>query len=111
MGHESFYNNTLGIAGVIRLNSGDSKDVKAITTSSLTEGSTTSPWTLIHAGANSTLSTSTTGDCNNGGTGSFGTSAGCRYYVENVHVQIVKPPQNVGCLRLIECRSFTFEYT
>lgn len=49
------------------MNSGDSKDVKAITTSSLTEGSTTSPWTLIHAGANSTLSTSTTGDCNNGG--------------------------------------------
>lgn len=77
-----FYNNTLGVAGVIRLNSGDSKDVKAITTSSLTEGSTTTPWTLIHAGANSTLSTSTTGDCNNGGTGSFGTSAGCRYYVE-----------------------------
>ncbi len=81
-GMSPFYNNTLGIAGVIRLNSGDSKDVKAITTSSLTEGSTTSPWTLIHAGANSTLSTSTTGDCNNGGTGSFGTSAGCRYYVE-----------------------------
>ncbi|XZV54670.1 hypothetical protein ACT4XL_14210 [Acinetobacter baumannii] len=81
-GMSPFYNNTLGIAGVIRLNSGDSKDVKAITTSSLTEGSTTSPWTLIHAGANSTLSTSITGDCNNGGTGSFGTSAGCRYYVE-----------------------------
>lgn len=82
-GMSSFYNNTLGAAGVIRLNSGDSQNIKAIVSSApVTEASSTSAWTLVHAGANSTLSTSTTGDCNNGGTGSFGTSAGCRYYVE-----------------------------
>lgn len=82
-GMSSFYNNTLGAAGVIRLNSGDSQNIKAIVSSApVTEASTTSAWTLVHAGANSTLSTSTTGDCNNGSTGSFGTSAGCRYYVE-----------------------------
>ncbi|HFQ6818610.1 TPA: hypothetical protein ACHYS9_002505 [Acinetobacter baumannii] len=82
-GMSPFYNNTLGIAGVIRLNSGDSKDLKAIVSSgAVTEASTTSPWTTVHAGANSTLSASTTGDCGNSSTGSFSTATGCRYYVE-----------------------------
>lgn len=45
--------------------------------------STNNGWQTVHAGANSTLSTSSSGDCGNSGTGSFSTSRGCRYYVEN----------------------------
>lgn len=88
-GMSTFYNNTLGIAGVLRFNSGDSTDLKAtlgndVTSAPAANGiGTLTAWDTIHAGANSTLSKATTGDCGNSGTGSFSTGFGCRYIVQN----------------------------
>jgi len=87
-GMSPFYNNTLGMSGLVRLNTGDSKNTSIVTenVTSQTQTYATSSnngWQTVHAGANSTLSTSNTGDCGNSGTGSFSTSRGCRYYVEN----------------------------
>lgn len=87
-GMSPFYNNTLGMSGLVRLNTGDSKNTSIVTenVTSQTQTYATSSnngWQTVHAGANSTLSTSSTGDCGNSGTGSFSTSRGCRYYVEN----------------------------
>lgn len=84
-GMSSFYNNTLGIAGVIRLNSGDAQDLKATVTENVSESmGTPSAWTLVHAGANSNLSSSSTGDCGNGGgtTNTMGTGIGCQYQIQ-----------------------------
>lgn len=84
-GMSSFYNNTLGIAGVIRLNSGDAQDLKATVTENVSESmGTPSAWTLVHAGANSTLSSSSSGDCGNGGgtTNTMGTGIGCQYQIQ-----------------------------
>ncbi len=83
-GMSSFYNNTLGIAGVIRLNSGDAQDLKATVTENVSESMGTSAWTLVHAGANSNLSSSSTGDCGNGGgtTNTMGTGIGCQYQIQ-----------------------------
>lgn len=87
-GMSPFYNNTLGMSGLVRLNTGDSKNTSIVTenVTSQTQTYATSSnngWQTVHAGANSTLSTNTTGDCGNSGTGSFSTLRGCRYYVEN----------------------------
>lgn len=84
-GMSSFYNNTLGIAGVIRLNSGDAQDLKATVTENVSESmGTPSAWTLVHAGANSNLSSSSSGDCGNGGgtTNTMGTGIGCQYQIQ-----------------------------
>ncbi|MEQ1065625.1 hypothetical protein ABLB96_06480 [Acinetobacter sp. XH1741] len=87
-GMSPFYNNTLGMSGLVRLNTGDSKNTSIVNenVTSQTQTYATSAnngWQTVHAGANSTLSTSSSGDCGNSGTGSFSTSRGCRYYVEN----------------------------
>ncbi|WP_280179249.1 hypothetical protein [Acinetobacter nosocomialis] len=87
-GMSPFYNNTLGMSGLVRLNTGDSKNTSIVTenVTSQTQTYATSAnngWQTVHAGANSTLSTSSSGDCGNSGTGSFSTLRGCRYYVEN----------------------------
>lgn len=87
-GMSPFYNNTLGMSGLVRLNTGDSKNTSIVTENVTSQTqtyatSTNNGWQTVHAGANSTLSTSSTGDCGNSGTGSFSTSRGCRYYVEN----------------------------
>ncbi|MGV2454674.1 hypothetical protein [Acinetobacter seifertii] len=87
-GMSPFYNNTLGMSGLVRLNTGDSKNTSIVTENitSQTQTYATSAnngWQTVHAGANSTLSTSSSGDCGNSSTGSFSTSRGCRYYVEN----------------------------
>ncbi|MDP9804880.1 hypothetical protein [Acinetobacter calcoaceticus] len=87
-GMSPFYNNTLGMSGLVRLNTGDSKNTSIVTENITGQTqtyatSTNNGWQTVHAGANSTLSTSSTGDCGNSGTGSFSTSRGCRYYVEN----------------------------
>ncbi len=87
-GMSPFYNNTLGMSGLVRLNTGDSKNTSIVTENITSQtqtyaSSTNNGWQTVHAGANSTLSTSSTGDCGNSGTGSFSTLRGCRYYVEN----------------------------
>lgn len=74
--------------GLVRLNTGDSKDTSIVTENVTSQtqtyaSSTNNGWQTVHAGANSTLSTSSSGDCGNSSTGSFSTSRGCRYYVEN----------------------------
>ena len=84
-GMSSFYNNTLGIAGVIRLNSGDAQDLKATVTENVSESmGTPSAWTLVHAGANSTLSSSSTGNCGNTGstTTTMSNAIGCQYQIQ-----------------------------
>ena len=86
-GMSPFYNNTLGIAGVIRLNSG-AADTLRLTGSAgtVTESSTTTTWDTVHSGQNSTLSataTAASGNCGNGG-GAFQTNDfnGCNYIVQ-----------------------------
>lgn len=86
-GMSAFYNNTLGIAGVIRLNSGDAQNLKAtFTDTELGSVGTTSAWTTIHNGQDSVLGTSktaSTGNCGNAGTGAFdSTSPGCLFIVQ-----------------------------
>lgn len=88
-GMSPFYNNTLGMSGLIRLNTGNSQNTSIITenvtnsSQTYANGGTNDGWQVVHAGANSTLSTSTTGDCNNtSSTSALGVGAGCRYYVE-----------------------------
>ncbi|MFW1798436.1 hypothetical protein ACG9YX_00075 [Acinetobacter nematophilus] len=83
-GMSPFYNNTLGLAGVIRLNSGDGANLKLQSSDSITSNDGTfSGWNTIHAGADSALNASTAGNCNNTGTGAFGTGTGCQYIVQN----------------------------
>lgn len=86
-GMSSFYNNTLGIAGLIRLNSGDAANLKAVTTVTRSV-STPSAWTTIHDASNAdfsaTNSAGTGASCNNGTQSSapnYG-AAGCQYYVQ-----------------------------
>ncbi|KAF1020302.1 MAG: hypothetical protein GAK29_03673 [Acinetobacter bereziniae] len=83
-GMSPFYNNTLGLAGAIRLNSGDAANLKLKTTDIASENMSAITTNTIHAGANSTLSTSASGDCGNSGTGAIsnGSSAGCQYIVQ-----------------------------
>ena len=86
-GMSAFYNNTLGIAGVLRFNSGDAQDLKAtFTDTELGSVGTPSAWTTIHNGQDSVLGTSktaSTGDCGNAGTGAFNsTSPGCLFIVQ-----------------------------
>ena len=86
-GMSAFYNNTLGIAGVLRFNSGDAQNLKAtFTDTELGSVGTPSEWTTIHNGQDSVLGTSktaSTGDCGNAGTGAFNsTSPGCLFIVQ-----------------------------
>lgn len=86
-GMSSFYNKTLGLAGVIRINSGDGTNLKATyTDTQLGSIGTASAWTTIHNGQDATLGTSKTagtGSCGNAGTGSFdGNSTGCKFIVQ-----------------------------
>ncbi|MGJ8758312.1 hypothetical protein ACSFV5_13410 [Acinetobacter sp. HC8-3S] len=86
-GMSAFYNNTLGIAGVLRFNSGDAQNLKAtFTDTELGSVGTPSAWTTIHNGQDSVLGTSktaSTGNCGNAGTGTFNsTSPGCLFIVQ-----------------------------
>jgi len=86
-GMSAFYNNTLGISGVVRINSGDAQNLKAtFTDTELGSVGTPSAWTTIHNGQDSVLGTSktaSTGDCGNAGTGAFNsTSPGCLFIVQ-----------------------------
>jgi len=89
-GMSSFYNNTLGLAGVLRFNSGDGANLKATMTDTTTSSiGTTSAWTTISNGQDTTFGTSktaSTGNCGNASTGNFTAtagSAGCKYIVQN----------------------------
>lgn len=83
-GMSPFYNNTLGLAGTIRLNSGDGANLKLQANDSINENPrSSSGWNTVHAGANTTLSTSTTGNCNNTTTAAYGSGTGCQYIVQN----------------------------
>lgn len=84
-GMSTFYNNTLGAAVLLRMNSGDSTGLKATITDSISSTPSVGNWTTVHGGWNSTLSSSTAGgDCGNGGTGDYNeTPSGCRYMVQN----------------------------
>ena len=88
-GLSTAYNDTFGLAAVMRINTGDSRGLKVA--ASYTDsgpvsniGSITG-WTTIHGGANTALNPATgAGDCNNTGTGSFNSTAvGCRYMIQN----------------------------
>lgn len=83
-GLSPFYNKTLGLAGVIRLNSGDAANLKLKTTDIASESMSAISTNTLHAGANSTLSTSSTGNCGNSGTGAIsnGSGVGCQYIVQ-----------------------------
>lgn len=48
-GMSTFYNNTLGIAGVLRLNSGDGEEVRTIITE--TKARNTGNWAMLHDGS------------------------------------------------------------
>ncbi|RZG80112.1 hypothetical protein EXE10_14645 [Acinetobacter sp. WCHAc060033] len=84
-GMSPFYNNTLGLAGVIRLNSGDGSGIRITGNGgTITENSTTSTWQTIHSGQNSNLGmqTATVGNCGNAGTGVINSGTGCQYIVQ-----------------------------
>lgn len=91
-GMSPFYNNTLGVAGVLRFNSGDASNLKAqigtvTSTPSGTAIGTPSGWSTIWSGQDSTIANATaaTGNCGNSGTGAFSgatTAAGCNYIVQ-----------------------------
>ncbi|KAF1022866.1 MAG: hypothetical protein GAK29_03080 [Acinetobacter bereziniae] len=86
-GMSPFYNKTLGLAGVIRLNSGDSKDLKlsgGTAVGSVTSNTGTLITQTLHAGADTALSAASTGACDNGGAGAIGNggSVGCQYYIQ-----------------------------
>lgn len=87
------YNRTLGLAALVRINSGDASGLKLVQQSDNTASSSTydtgsaTAWNTIHGGWNSTLSPATTaGDCNNGGaSGTAYTNSGsygCQYMVQ-----------------------------
>lgn len=91
-GLSTAYNDTFGLAAVLRINTGDSRGLKGVVTDNTTSSTgTPSAWTTIHGGGNTSLDPSTanpangTGNCNNGGGGAeFNESAvGCRYMIQN----------------------------
>ena len=86
------YNNTLGLAATLRMNSGDARSVRApVYSESQTDNTTgttgtVATWGLVHGGWDTTLSTSqASGGCNNGGsvrdTANFG--SGCQFMVQS----------------------------
>ena len=84
-GMSPFYNNTLGLAGVIRLNSGDGSGIRITGNGgTVTDNTTTSTWQTIHSGQNSTLGmqTADAGNCGNAGTGVINNGTGCQYIVQ-----------------------------
>ena len=86
-GLSPFYDKTLGLSGVLRFNSGDATNLKLIQKDTDTTNSKTgvmSDWQTIHAGADSNLSTATSGNCNNTGASgsSIGSGTGCGYIVQ-----------------------------
>jgi len=86
-GLSPFYNNTLGLAGVFRLNSGDGADFKATINQEVVQNST-SAWSTIHDGTNATFDpTKPSGSgssCNNGGGAPNygGNTSGCSFYIQ-----------------------------
>jgi len=90
-GLSTSYNDTMGLAAVLRVNTGDSRGLKALSVTDNTPTSAvTSAWTTIHGGGDTALNPSTANpangaaNCNNGGTGDFNESAvGCRYLIQN----------------------------
>jgi hypothetical protein len=81
-GMSEFYNNTLGIAGVLRFNTGDGETLRATVTDNTVQGSSTGNWVTINDGAGTTFGTGAT-TCGNGGSGAFSTAVSCRYIVQN----------------------------
>ena len=86
-GLSPFYNNTLGLAGVFRLNSGDGADFKATINQEVVQN-TTSAWNTIHDGSSATFDpTKPSGSgssCNNGGGAPNygGNTSGCSFYIQ-----------------------------
>ena len=94
-GLSTAYNDTFGLAAVMRINTGDSRGLK-VAASYTDSGPVSNPfntttWTTIHGGGDIALNPSTanppngTGNCNNGSGGAdFNSSAeGCRYMIQN----------------------------
>ncbi len=85
-GMSAFYNNTLGASGVIRLNSGDAQNVRAVSANNTSRS--TSAWSTIHdgslAGFNTVTGTSAGANCNNTTAGSAPnySGTGCQYQVQ-----------------------------
>lgn len=87
-GMSPFYNNTLGMSGVFRFNSGNAENLKATYTDTQVGGvGDPTDWTTIHNGQDAAFGiskTATTGSCGNGGTGNFDSSSlGCKILVQN----------------------------
>lgn len=86
-GLSPFYNNTLGLAGIFRLNSGDGADFKASVNQEVVQN-TTSAWNTIHDGSSATFDpTKPSGSgssCNNGGGAPNygGNTSGCSFYIQ-----------------------------
>lgn len=77
-GMSTFYNNTLGMAGTLRLNSGDGETVRAIITENKTRAG---DWQMLHDGNNAGKLNSGA-SCNNGNAGvAPNYSAGCQFQV------------------------------
>ena len=78
-GMSTFYNNTLGIAGALRLNSGDGETLRATITEN--KARDTSSWTMLHNGSKAGANNTGT-DCGNGSaTSAPNYGGGCQYQV------------------------------
>ncbi|MDR2060690.1 MAG: hypothetical protein LBQ29_04735 [Acinetobacter sp.] len=86
-GLSPFYNNTLGLAGVFRLNSGDGADFKATINQEVVQN-TTSAWNTIHDGSSATFDPpkpcGSGSSCNNGGGAQTygGNTSGCSFFIQ-----------------------------
>ncbi len=84
-GMSPFYNNTLGLAGVIRLNSGTADTLRLTGSASVASASSNTTWETIHSGQNSILSptaTAASGNCGNGTGAASNSGTGCQYIVQ-----------------------------
>lgn len=91
----SSYNNTLGLAATLRMNSGDATSVRApvysllapIDNTASTLGTPSPTWSLLHGGWDTTLSASQAGGgCNNGSSVTVTTNSGqtgCQFMVQS----------------------------
>lgn len=82
-GMSEFYNNTLGIAGVLRFNSGDGTNLKATAGTPVRSQTALTAWQDVHVGANAGAN-NTGASCNNGGpqTTAPNYGGGCQYQVQ-----------------------------
>lgn len=86
-GMSTFYNNTLGISGLLRLNSGDGQTLRASVSGTESKSRAEGAWTLLHDGSAANFATTSVAgsgaSCNNGtqsAAPNYG-ATGCQYQV------------------------------